>query len=105
MTVYSGILGLEPKPRTPIEVSSAALRFRDLIVRGWGEVAKRVSGIIGRRISVLRIDSLIWQLSKAASNVGYDRLKAIEAMKKRLVEIGINEDAAFKVAKELAYDM
>jgi len=105
MSVYSGILMLNPRPKTPTEIGSAALRFRNLIVRGWSEVARGVSSIISKRISIFRIDSLIWQLSKAASSVGYARHRAVEAMKKRLVEIGINEDVALKIASELAHEM
>ena len=106
MSIYSGIIHVEKLLKTPEEVKEAASKIsKNLIIRAWGTIAEKTSAKIGKSISVLRVDSLVWQLSKVASTVKYRKNAAVKAIQLYLVEIGINAEAALKIAEEMSYSM
>ena len=102
MALYSGIIEGDGS-----EISEQAIqRNKRVFLRAWGDVAEGVSKMLGRRISPLRIDSLVWQLSKEAQKAGYKRNHAIRYIIRYLVDVAnIDENAARNVAQELAYNM
>jgi len=102
MALYSGII----KGGGSETSGQVIQRNRGVFLRAWGDVAERVSETLGRRISPLRIDSLVWQLSKEAQKASYRRKHAIRYIIKYLVNAAnIDENAAKNVAKELTYNM
>ncbi len=99
MAVYSGIVRGTP-PGSPADVCGVRGNvFRE----AWGRVAERVSAIAGRRISVLRIDSLVWQLGNRTMNVR-DREMARRVIIGYLAgRAGIGLRAALRIADEFTH--
>jgi len=102
MALYSGIVKGDGS-----EISERVIqRNKEIFLRAWGDVAERVSEMLGRRISPLRIDSLVWQLSKEAQKASYRRNHAIRYIIRYLVDVAnIDGNVAKNVAQELTYKM
>ncbi|RLE50497.1 MAG: hypothetical protein DRJ33_07360, partial [Candidatus Methanomethylicota archaeon] len=102
MALYSGIV----EDGLPENLKDNIQRIKDIFLMAWSYVAEKVSEILNKDISPLRIDSLIWQLSKEAQKVNYERRHAAKYIVRYLVgKAGISESAAIKVAQELTYNM
>jgi len=99
MTYYSGIVNV------PALTGDASERYSNIVRVAWSLVAEHVTKLLSRRVSVLRIDSLIWQLSKVAASGGYVRSSAQRLIAKYLLSAGAPEHAAAQVAEELTLNM
>ncbi len=102
MALYSGIV----KSNSSEIPEWAIQRNKEVFLRAWRNVAERVSEMLGRRVSALRIDSLVWQLSKEAQKASYRRNQAIQYIIRYLVDVAnIDKNVAKNVAQELTYNM
>jgi len=95
MSHYSGVVVGEPH-----------LFKAEVYREAWAKVSQEVTKRLGRVVSPLRLDSLLWQLSKEASRHGYAKSRAVPAMAKYLVDnANLPDEVAFKVALELSVNM
>lgn len=107
MSLYSGIL--KPVKRDSLDLSKEieyVLRDNNakyLISEAWYQVAIKTSNMLGERISTLRIDSLLWQLSKRIRR-GMSKREAINALTDYLTsKARVEYDVAYNVALELLH--
>ena len=75
------------------------------VLRAWEEVASEVSMLIGQDISLLRIDSIVWQSGQIVSNEGLDPDESVRVLNKHYVELGIDGGAARTLANELTWSL
>lgn len=77
----------------------------EITVRGaWAKVAEITSKQLGHNISLLRIDSLVWQLGRMISTHRYNKNTCIEQLIKYMKqEVDIPEDRARIIAEELTW--
>jgi len=95
MSHYSGVVVGELQP-LEVEVYRSA----------WFKVSRAVTERLGRTVSPLRLDSLLWQLSKEASRYGYVKRRAVPAMARYLADNAkVSSEVALKVASELSVNM
>ena len=72
----------------------------------WAKVSQHVSEKIGKHISLLRLDSLIWQIGRKAYEAQYIRTLAKQKIKQYLAEeVKINSKVAEKIANIFTYKM
>jgi len=70
--------------------------------RAWALVLKRVRERIGGNVSLLRIDSLVWQVGRIMYESGYDRSLSAERIQRYMVErVGMSADLAARFATEM----
>jgi len=72
----------------------------------WAKVSYHVSKKIGKHISLLRLDSLIWQIGRKAYEAHYTKNLAKQKIKQYLAEeVKINSKVAEKIANIFTYKM
>lgn len=72
----------------------------------WAKVSQHVSEKIGKHISLLRLDSLIWQIGRKAFEAQYIKNLAKQKIKQYLAEeVKINPKVAEKIANIFTYKM
>ncbi|OYT57488.1 MAG: hypothetical protein B6U76_00860 [Desulfurococcales archaeon ex4484_217_2] len=72
----------------------------------WAEVSRHVSEKIGKHISLLRLDSLVWQIGRKAYETHYIRTLAKQKIKRYLIEeVKIDPQIAEKIADTFTYRM
>ena len=99
MAVYSGIVEGVP----PGMLAEACGTRGNIFRRAWGRVAEGVSAVTGRRVSVLRVDSLVWQLGNRTGNVGSREMARRVIVDYLSGRAGIGLGAALRVADELTH--
>jgi N-glycosylase/DNA lyase len=77
----------------------------DEVMAVWAEVASRVSDDLGRPISLLRIDSIVWQSGQIIGDHKVSQEASREALIEHFERIGIRETEAGKLAEELTAEM
>ena len=101
MTAYSGIIDADPET-----LSKNPDKYRKPIINAWSAVARKTSNKLGKHISTLRLDSLLWQLDRIAMKHNYRKHWALKPMATYLTkEAGINENTAHAIVKELTARM
>lgn len=73
--------------------------------RAWAEVMKRVSDQLNRHVSVLRIDSIVWQAGQIIGQHEPNQTAARNALVEYFVQVGINSRPAEQLATELTTEM
>lgn len=71
----------------------------------WAEVASQVSDNLGRPISLLRIDSIVWQSGQIIGEHKSSPGTAREALIEHFEHIGLDEKQARRLAEELTAEM
>ena len=71
----------------------------------WEEVMKEVSDRVGRDISLLRIDSIVWQAGQVIGTNNRDRIAARDGLVEHFEEVGIESEPASELADELTRAM
>jgi len=71
------------------------------VMAAWAEVMERVSEKVGHPISLLRIDSIIWQAGQVIGNAGEDLRESRQALDAHFQEVGLEEPNRTVLAKEL----
>lgn len=76
------------------------------IMDAWATVMESVSEQVGHHISLLRIDSIVWQSGQIIGNHGPDQKAAQDALIRHFVEqVGIDQLEAETLAHELTVEM
>lgn len=73
----------------------------DEVMTAWAEVMKRVSEQIGHPISLLRIDSIIWQAGQLIGNAGENLKESRQALDTHFQEVGLGDPERTNLANEL----
>lgn len=73
----------------------------DEVMDAWAEVASKVSEELGRSISLLRIDSIVWQSGQIIGEHEPNRDKSRRALVTHFEDVGIPEERARVLASEL----
>ena len=71
----------------------------------WAEVASQVSEDLGRPISLLRIDSIVWQSGQIIGEYEPDQEAAQQALIEHFEQIGLDGKQAGNLAEELTAEM
>lgn len=71
----------------------------------WETVMKEVSERVGRDISLLRIDSIVWQAGQVIGTNNRSRMDARDGLLRHFEEVGIESDPATELAEELTRAM
>ena len=71
----------------------------------WAEVASQVSDNLGRPISLLRIDSIVWQSGQIIGEYEPNQEAAQQALIEHFEQIGLDEQQAGNLAEELTAEM
>ncbi len=75
-------------------------------VRGaWAEVMRRVSDQLNRHVSVLRIDSIVWQAGQIIGQYEPSQTAASNALFEYFEQVGLDPRPAEQLAKELTAEM
>ncbi|WP_185715576.1 N-glycosylase/DNA lyase [Halocatena pleomorpha] len=73
----------------------------DVVMAAWMEVMEGVSGKVGHPISLLRIDSIIWQAGQVIGNTGEDLKESRQALDAHFQEVGLEAPERTTLANEL----
>jgi N-glycosylase/DNA lyase len=74
----------------------------DAYRKAWAQVAKNVKERMGGNISLLRIDSLVWQIGRIMYASNYNKNTSARQIQKYLVEkVGVEDKLAKRFAEEL----
>jgi len=74
----------------------------DLIRYSWSLVLRKVREKLGRKITLLRLDSIVWQVGKIMYACNYNKARSREKIEKYMIEkTDVEKDLANKLAKEL----
>lgn len=71
------------------------------VMAAWAGVMERVSEQVGRPISLLRIDSIVWQAGQVIGKAGEDLAASREALDAHFAEVGLGEGERRTLAVEL----
>jgi N-glycosylase/DNA lyase len=74
------------------------------VMSAWAEVASQVSDGLGRTVSLLRIDSIVWQSGQIIGEHKSSPGTAREALREHFEQIGIEKQAA-GLAEKLTTEM
>lgn len=77
----------------------------DRVMAAWAEVASKVSDELDRSISLLRIDSIVWQSGQIIGEHEPSQEAARDALIEHFGEVGIPPEKAANLAQELVADM
>jgi len=92
-----------------VTISSGLLRHYesdDSFRRAWTYVLKELKEKTGRNISLLRLDSTVWQLGKIMYASRYERKASMEKIKRYMIEkIGVDAELAKRFAEELTLNI
>jgi N-glycosylase/DNA lyase len=77
----------------------------DEVMAVWAEVASQASDDLGRPISLLRIDSIVWQSGQIIGDYEPDQEAAREALIEHFEQIGLDGKQAGNLAEELTAEM
>lgn len=71
----------------------------------WAEVTSQVSNELGRSISLLRIDSIVWQSGQIIGEYEPNQEAAQQALIEHFEHIGLDGKQAGNLAEELTAEM
>jgi len=77
----------------------------DKVMNAWAEVASQVSDDLGRTISLLRIDSIVWQSGQIIGEHEPSQETTRDALIEHFEEVGIPAEKAENLTRELVVDM
>ncbi|WP_253739212.1 N-glycosylase/DNA lyase [Halohasta salina] len=77
----------------------------DQVLDVWAEVMEKTSQRLGRHISLLRIDSIIWQAGQIIGRNEPDREASQQALIDLFGEVGVDEAGGKQLARELTTEM
>lgn len=105
LTLLSGIVEPEEQTNMSLEEAIQALMTQDehriLVFKAWSKVAENITETIGKHVSPLRIDSILWQLDKQIYRNSSTWLQSITKLKDYIVKTSsIKQDIAERIAKE-----
>ena len=75
------------------------------VMSAWAEVASQVSDELGKSISLLRIDSIVWQSGQIIGDHEPNQHAARTALVEHFEEVGIQTDQAEQLAETLTFNM
>ena len=75
------------------------------VLQAWEEVASEVSMLIGQDISLLRIDSIVWQSGQIVSDEELDSDASMAALVKHYTDLEIGHASAKNLAAELTWSL
>ena len=105
MAIASGIIEIEEVNYEWRKVEKLRDRHYDTFLRAWEYTAEKASKIMEKDLSLLRLDSLIWQLSKIAKKHNYQKQPCKHAFQQYLTKVKASHQTAHKIANELTYNM
>ena len=73
----------------------------DEVMAAWAEVMEQVSEQIGHPVSLLRIDSIIWQAGQVIGNAGENLKESRQALDSHFQEVGLEDPERTNLANEL----
>ena len=74
--------------------------------KAWIYILKELKEKTGRNISLLRLDSVVWQLGKIMYASKYERKASIKEIRRYMIEkIGVNAELAERFAEELTLNI
>lgn len=73
----------------------------DEVMAAWAEVMERVSEKVGHPISLLRIDSIIWQAGQIIGNAGENLEESRQALDAHFQEVGLENPERTALANDL----
>lgn len=73
--------------------------------RCWAEVADRIEAELGANISLLRIDSVVFQFGQLISQAGFDPVNSRQKIIKHAVNSGLSVDVAEQLALSLTTNL
>jgi len=77
----------------------------DQVLDVWAEVMEETSQRLGRHVSLLRIDSIVWQAGQIIGRHEPDREGSQQALIDHFGEVGIDEGGGKQLAKELTIEI
>lgn len=77
----------------------------DDVLDAWAAVMDAVSERLDRPVSVLRVDSIVWQPGQIVGNHEPERVAARDALEGHFETVGIDPDSASELARELTTEM
>lgn len=73
----------------------------DEVMSAWAEVASKVSDELARTISLLRIDSIVWQSGQIIGEHEPNQTESQRELVEHFEEVGIESSQAEQLAEEL----
>ena len=77
----------------------------DAILEAWAEVMDAVEDRLGEPVSLLRIDSVVWQAGQVIGHNETDGEAARHALVGHFEEVGIDEGPAERLTRELTVEI
>lgn len=77
----------------------------DEVMSAWAEVASQVSSELGKSISLLRIDSIVWQSGQIIGKHEPNQQASKQALVEHFEEVGIETDRTETLAEALTTEM
>lgn len=78
----------------------------DMFRRVWHEVLKIVRKRVNKHITLLRVDSLVWQSGKIISENKFNKSLAYRGLYTYFMgEVGLNKDISKGLAEEFTYNL
>lgn len=71
------------------------------VINAWRAVAEQVNAELEEPVSMLRIDSIVWQAGQIVSEEREDSASSQDALVSHFVDIGVEQSAARSLAEEL----
>ena len=105
MAIASGIVKTEEISYEWNKVEKLQNQYHDKFLRAWEYTTEKASKILEKDLSLLRLDSLVWQLSKTAKKHNFQKWKCQQIFEQYLTEAKANPQAAKQAAVELTYYM
>jgi N-glycosylase/DNA lyase len=75
------------------------------VMSAWEAVAEQVSDNLGRTVSLLRIDSIVWQSGQIIGKHEPNREASQQALVAHLEDVGLPQNEAENLARELTAKM
>ncbi len=105
LTLLSGIIEPIVQMAWPlnemVQVLTSQDRYRVLVFKAWSRVAENITEAIGKQVSPLRIDSILWQLDKQIYRNDLTWLQSVTKLRNYIVKItNIKQDLAERIARE-----
>jgi len=90
-----------------VSVSSGITDTKDSgeVIEAWGEVMEGVTERLGRPVSLLRIDSVVWQAGQIIGRNEPDQQNARKELLEHFSEVDLNQEPAQNLAHELTVNM
>jgi N-glycosylase/DNA lyase len=77
----------------------------DEVMEAWAEIASLVSDQLGQPISLLRIDSIVWQSGQIIGRYEPNREAALRELTEHFEDVGIEAEQAESLVKTLTAEM